>query len=133
MKKIITLLLATLISLSAMAQQPYKVYCSVWGNNAAGSSMGYAYIDYGQQESAGNWLVDSNGKGIYFNSVISVLNHLSKHGWQLEAAYDTQIPRLSDSTKYDTRQVFYLSKMVTSDEEIIEGIYTKNMHKKIVK
>lgn len=129
MKKITTLLLATLISLSAIAQQPYKVYCSVWGNNATGSTMGYAYIDYGQQDMARNWLVDSSGKGIYFNSVIGVLNHLSKYGWQLEAAFDTQTPRLSDSTKYDTRQVLFLSKMVTSDEEITEGIYTKNMYK----
>ena len=129
MKRITTLLLATLISLSAMAQQPYKVYCSVWGNNAAGNHMGYAYIDYGQQDMARNYLVDSNGKGIYFNSAIGVLNHLSKYGWQLEAAYDTQIARLSDSTKYDTRQVLFLSKTVTSNEEITEGIYTKNMHK----
>ena len=129
MKKITTLLLATLISLSAMAQQPYKVYCSVWGNNATGSTMGYAYIDYGQQDMARNWLVDSSGKGIYFNSAIGVLNHLSKYGWQLEAAFDTQIPRLSDSTKYDTRLVLFLSKIVSSDSEITEGIYTKNMHK----
>ena len=112
-----------------MAQQPYKVYCSIWGNNAVGDTMGYAYIDYGQQDMARNYLVDSNGKGIYFNSLIGALNHLSKYGWQLEAAYDTQIARLSDSTKYDTRQVLFLSKMVTSDEEITDGIYTKNMHK----
>ena len=129
MKRITTLLLATLISLSAIAQQPYKVYCSIWGNNAVGNAMGYAYIDYGQQDMARNYLVDSNGKGIYFNSLIGALNHLSKYGWQLEAAYDTQIARLSDSTKYVTRQVLFLSKMVSSDSEITEGIYTKNMHK----
>ena len=91
--------------------------------------MGYAYIDYGQRDITRNYLVDSNGKGIYFNSTIGVLNHLSKYGWQLEAAYDTQISRLSDSTKYDTRQVLFLSKIVSSDSEITEGIYTKNMHK----
>ena len=126
MKRTTTLLIAMLLAISAMAQSPYKVYCSIWGNTAS-RIIGYAYIDYGQEDMSRNWLVNDSGKGIHFNSIIDVLNYMSERGWELEAAYDTQTPNILDNTKSDTRQTLIMSKMVTSKEQITEGICTKEM------
>ena len=62
MKRIIITLVAACISLAAMAHEPYKVYCEVWGSTTT-NIIGYIYIDFGQDDISRNWLVDSNGKG----------------------------------------------------------------------
>lgn len=128
MKRATTLLIAMLLAVSAMAQQPYKAYCSIWGNTSS-PTIGYAYIDYGQEDMSRNWLVSDSGKGIFFNSIIGILNYMSERGWELEAAYDTQTPNILASTKSDTRQTLIMSKLVTSKEQITDGIYTKEMYK----
>ena len=63
MKKITTLIAATMISLVAIAQQPYKVYCSVSARHSETSTTAISRveIDYGQEKLNKNYLVDSSG------------------------------------------------------------------------
>ena len=128
MKKLTTLFFAMLLTVSAMAQKPYKVYCEVWGETTI-DVIGYIYIDFGQDDVSRNWLVDNKGKGIHFNSMIQAINYLSERGWELEAAYNTCKPYYLDETKTETRHTLIMSKVVTSKEQITEGIYTRNMYK----
>lgn len=128
MKKISILIVAMMLTLSAMAQEPYKVYCSIW-STASSNPIGYVYIDYGQENSNRNWLVDEDGKGIGYNSFIQVINYLARYGWALEN--NMVIPTFSildDKRMNGSKQLFVLSKWVTSDEEITEGIYTRQMY-----
>lgn len=117
------------LSIAAMAEQPFKAYCEVWGTTTT-NTIGYLYIDYGQEDRYRNWLVDDNGKGIYFNTMIQVLNYMAKRGWELEAAYVTHtISTHFDEKKLETKHSLILSKTVSSDSEIVEGIYTREMYK----
>lgn len=128
MKRIIITLVAACISLAAMAHEPYKVYCEVWGATTT-NTIGYIYIDFGQDDISRNWLVDSNGKGLHFNSMIQAINYMSERGWELEAAYNSHAPYYRNENKIETRHTLIMSKMVRSKDEITEGIYTRNMHK----
>ena len=73
MKNLTLLLFATLLSITAMAQQPKKVYCAIWGSETT-SFEGYVYIDYGQDDDRQNYLVNSEGKGIKYNSLVQAAN-----------------------------------------------------------
>ena len=129
MKRFILTLVAACISLVAMAEQPFKAYCEVWGTTTT-NTIGYLYIDYGQEDRSGNWIVDNRGKGIFFNSMIQVINYMSERGWEVEAIYNTpSISTVFDEKKLETKHSVIMSKMVESKEEITEGIYTKNMYK----
>ncbi|MBO7262504.1 MAG: hypothetical protein J6U95_06190 [Alistipes sp.] len=129
MKRIILTLVAACISLAAMAEQPFKAYCEVWGITST-NTIGYLYIDYGQEDRSGNWIVDSRGKGIFFNSMIQVINYMSERGWEVEAIYNTpSISTVFDEKKLETKHSVIMSKMVESKEEITEDIFTRNMYK----
>lgn len=129
MKRIILTLVAACISLAAMAEQPFKAYCEVWGITST-NTIGYLYIDYGQEDRSGNWIVDSRGKGIFFNSMIQVINYMSERGWEVEAIYNTpSISTVFDEKKLETKHSVIMSKMVESREEITEDIFTRNMYK----
>ena len=129
MKRIIITLVAVCISLAAMAEQPFKAYCEVWGTTST-NTIGFLYIDYGQEDRSGNWIVDSRGKGIFFNSMIQVINYMSERGWEVEAIYNTpSISTVFDEKKLETKHSVIMSKMVESKEEITEDIFTRNMYK----
>ena len=129
MKRIILTLVAACISLAAMAEQPFKAYCEVWGTTTT-NTIGFLYIDYGQEDRSGNWIVDSRGKGIFFNSMIQVINYMSERGWEVEAIYNTpSISTVFDEKKLETKHSVIMSKMVESKEEITEDIFTRNMYK----
>lgn len=129
MKRIIITLVAACIFLSAMAEQPFKAYCEVWGTTST-NTIGFLYIDYGQEDRSGNWIVDSRGKGIFFNSMIQVINYMSERGWEVEAIYNTpSISTVFDEKKLETKHSVIMSKMVESKEEITEDIFTRNMYK----
>lgn len=76
-----------------------------------------------------NTLVDENGKPIYFNSFIGMLNYMSQRGWELVGPYTTV-----DSSEFmgefevssDTKWLF--KKEVTSAEEITEGLVTRLLY-----
>lgn len=129
MKRIIITLVAVCISLAAMAEQPFKAYCEVWGTTTT-NTIGFLYIDYGQEDRSGNWIVDSRGKGVFFNSMIQVINYMSERGWEVEAIYNTpSISTVFDEKKLETKHSVIMSKMVESKEEITEDIFTRNMYK----
>lgn len=116
MRRFTLLLLASLLGVAAMAQQPKRVYCAIWGSKTS-TVDGRVWIDYGQDDDKHNWLVDDKGNAKRYASLIHVMNELAEYDWQLEECYTGP-----------TRWI--LSKEVISDEQITEGIYTRKMHKK---
>lgn len=122
MKKLFSLFIALLTVTTLTAQQPYTAYCSLSGGS-------YSQLDYGQESLAKNTLVDENGKPIYFNSFIGMLNYMSQRGWEFVGPYTTV-----DSSEFmgefevssDTKWLF--KKEVTSAEEITEGLVTRLLY-----
>lgn len=119
MKRIFTIVAALMMVVSLSAQQPYTAYCSMSGAS-------YSQVDYGQESLAKNTLVDENGKPIYFNSVIGMLNYMSERGWEyvgpITAVESSEILgefKVSSNTKW------LFKKEVASSEEIAEGLMTR--------
>ena len=121
MKKFITLFTATLIAVSAIATEPYTVYCSLSGAS-------YSQIDYGQKSLFRNTLVDENGKGIYFKSIIGAMNYMSWRGWTFVGEHKEYSQSVLDSRDISLSTTLIFSKQITAPEQITEGIYTKQMH-----
>lgn len=122
MKKIMFLLLM-FISVNAMAQEPYKVFCELLGSGKMMSTKLTITIDFGQKTSfwtgnAKQYLVDEDGERLEFNSVVDGINYMGKRGWDFEQAYTVT---LSNQNVYH----WLLSKEVTSDEQLKEGLMTK--------
>jgi hypothetical protein len=134
MKKLFTLLLATLSIASIYATEPQTVYCAISGSHLASQANGYigqVDIDFGQGNKSRDYLVDNNGKRLYFETMISALNHMAKAGWRLESSYTEFNPSLiEDSGLDECIMVMILSKEITSEEQIVEGIYTRETYQK---
>ena len=119
MKRIFTIVAALMMVASLSAQKPYTAYCSMSGGS-------YSQVDYGQESLVKNTLVDEDGKPIYFNSVVGMLNYMSERGWEFIAPLTTVESsdvfgefEVSSSTKW------LLKKEVTSPEEVTEGLMTR--------
>lgn len=135
--RLFAVLAAIVMSVSAFAQtgeteaQPYKVYCQISGSQIIFSESMNIDIDFGQF--AGWWstdrrLADENGRPLIFNSMLDAANYMARRGWGLEEAFVEG--RVSDSSSTSPRFYWIMSKMVTSDEEITDGILTMGMFKK---
>lgn len=114
----------------AEAPAPYKVYCEITSINRIFSNKKTVELDFGQ--SAKFWssdrnLVDESGKTIDFNSALDVANYMARRGWELEEAYIEL--NISDGTSSNPTTHWVMSKMVTSDEQITEGLLTAGMLK----
>ena len=120
MKKFITLFTATLIAVSAIATEPYTMYCSLSGAS-------YSQIDYGQKSLLRNTLVDENGEAIYFNSIIGAMNYMSQRGWKYEFNITSVNSNILDNYKIESSTKLIFSKSITTKEEITEGILTRQM------
>lgn len=119
MKRIFTIVAALMMVASLAAQKPYTAYCSMSGGS-------YSQVDYGQESLVKNTLVDEDGRPIYFNSVVGMLNYMSKLGWEFVAPLTTV--ESSDvfgefEVSSDTKWLF--KKEVTSPEEVTEGLMTR--------
>ena len=119
MKRIFTIVAALMMVASLSAQKPYTAYCSMSGGS-------YSQVDYGQESLVKNTLVDEDGKPIYFNSVVGMLNYMSERGWEFIAPLTTVESsdvfgefEVSSSTKW------LFKKEVTSPEEVTEGLMTR--------
>ena len=124
MKYFISLLFA-IITISISAQTPYKVYCTLQGNEKElRNNQVSLTIDYGQESLQDNKLVDENGNEIKFNTMVSAMNYMSKLGWNYEGCYNSK-----DQTWGGLIFIWILSKEVTSDDEITHGFQTKRMFK----
>lgn len=117
MKRLFTLTVALLSLTTLFAQQPYKVYCTLMARQSEISTLAISRItiDYGQEELTKNYLADINGKAEQFTTITAVANRLAKYGWEFEDSY----------TIGDDRCVWIMSKIVTDDSQITEGITTR--------
>ena len=140
-------LAAIFVSTEALAQEPvqtqeqslpekqqavkaYKVYCEIVATQKIFSNKSTVELDFGQF--AGFWssdrqLVDEQGNTISFNSALDAANYMARRGWDLEEVFIVQ-----DMTKGDSgtpRYHWVLSKIVTDDSQITEGLRTRGMIK----
>lgn len=125
MKKYFVLFFLVLTGTMSFAQDKYKVYCSLIGDeNSLKKGIVDIRIDYGQEDLKDNKFVDENGKEIQFQTMIATMNFMSKLGWNLEQVYNRY-----DKIDGSPIIIWVLSKKVSSDEEITEGFQTKKMFK----
>lgn len=122
MKKCLFLMLM-FISMGVVAQKPYKVFCELLGTGKLFSNKVTVTVDFGQETSfwtgaSKQHLVDNKGKKIQFNSMVDAMNYMGKRGWEFEQAYVV-------TTNQQNVYHWLLSKEVTQDESIGEGINTK--------
>lgn len=126
MKKIMFLMLM-FISMSAMAQESYKVFCELLGTGKLLSNKVTVTVDFGQETSfwsgaSKQYLVDGNGKTIKFNSMVDAMNYMGKRGWEFEQAY---VVTIGNQNVYH----WLLSKEVTQDEAVNKGFNTRQAFK----
>lgn len=125
MKKILIICFLA-CSLSMFAQEkPHKCFCEIVGTGNITGTKVKVEIDFGQAKSfwgqhKDRFLVDEKGNKIKFNSMVDAMNYMAKFGWVFEQAYVITEKGISDQNVYH----FLLSKDITSDEEIMEGIVT---------
>ncbi len=130
MRKSLLTLLLLLSSISSIEAQnvlspgePYPVYCTIMGYNFWGVGKVKVKLDLGATSSSRDFesLYDKEtGKKIKFNTMMDVINYMSKRGWVLDHVTCYQENGLSK----DNVMHYIMKKMVKTDEEIREGIQT---------
>ena len=134
MKKVFILLVGILLSVTAFAQtkqESYKVYCEIIGETHMLSSKVDVELDFGQAYSfwsSDRRLYDENGKKIVFNSMLDAANYMARRGWELEQAFP--VVSISSGDSGSPEYHWIMSKMVTDDSQITEGLKTGDMLKK---
>ena len=139
MKKIFILVVGILLCTAVYAQEnkaadqngPYKVYCEIIGQSHALSNKVDVELDFGQASkfwTGDRSLYDENGKKIKFNSMLDAANYMGRRGWDLEVAY----PVVGFSAGSSDSPIYHwvMSKMVTDEAQITEGLRTGDMLKK---
>ena len=110
--------------------KPYKVYCEIVATPKFFSNKTTVELDFGQFSgfwSADRQLVDEQGNTISFNSALDAANYMARRGWDLEEVFVVQ--EMSKGDSGTTRYHWVLSKMVTDESQITEGLRTKGMNK----
>lgn len=102
------------------SQEPYTAYASIQGHSPC-------YVDYGQSNLRKNWIVDDNGNTIYFRSIVGALNYMSERGWKLVQPHTSVQSNILEAEKIESKTIWLLSKEVTSREEIVENINTRQI------
>ena len=127
MKRFFLVIVLAILTMAAIAQEPYKAYCEIVGTgNITGTNV-KIQVEFGQKAKwatpNARFLVDENGEKMNFNSMIDAVNYLAKLGWELILAYPvTPTQGMSKDPVYH----YILCKKVTSDEQIKEGINLKD-------
>ena len=136
MKKILILIAAFCISVSAFAQNPleapaqsFKVYCEIVTAYSAGlfTDRTTVNIDFGQQTDfwgSDRELLDNTGRPIVFNNILDALNYMGERGWELVQEYFDISYKTDNHTHH-----WVLSKTVTDRSQITEGLLTTRMLK----
>ena len=110
--------------------KPYKVFCEIVATPKFFSNKTTVELDFGQFSgfwSADRQLVDEQGKTISFNSALDAANFMARRGWELEEVFVVQ--EMSKGDSGTARYHWVLSKLVTDDSQITEGLRTKGMNK----
>ena len=141
MLKFAAVLAGIVASCSAFAQsgeaaqapegEAYKVYCEISCWSSALTDKKTVEVDFGQYShwlSGNKKLADETGKPIAFNSMMEATNYMARRGWTLEQAFVEN--RQSNGSSITPIYHHFMSKMVTSDDQIVEGIITVDMAKK---
>ena len=129
----LTVLASIFASTVAFAQEPvkpYKVYCEIVATTKIFSNKATVELDFGQFSgfwSADRQLVDEQGNTIDFNSALDAANYMARRGWDLEEVFIVQ--EMSNGSSSSPRYHWVLSKMVTDDSQITEGLRTRGMNK----
>ena len=124
MKKMLLMLMMTLIGLTASAQsvnkpgEKYKVYCEVMGFNTWGFGKVKVKLDMGRMpKNKGYESIYQNGKKRKFNTMMEILDYMSKRGWTVHSTYVVTEGLGKQSVLH-----FLLEKEVTEDSQIDEGL-----------
>lgn len=125
------LILMLMFSISAFAQDnegARKVFCELVGTGKLMSSKIVVSVDFGQETNfwtgaSKQYLVDENGKAKTFNSMVDAMNFMGKLGWDFEQAY---VVTSGQQNVYH----WLLSKQISKDEELKEGLTTKENYNK---
>lgn len=128
MRKFFLLAVCVLLCVSAYAEEPYKVYCSLVGEHAGASDyLSSLSVDYGQENQRKNYLVDTEGNRLKFSTMTAAMNYMARSGWHLEHTYTNF--KVNNINKELGRRVvvWVLTKEVVSDDEITEGFCTRLM------
>ena len=125
MKRFFLVIVLAILTMAAIAQEPYKAYCEIVGTGNITGTKVKIEVDFGQKAKwatpNARFLVDENGKKMNFNSMMDAVNYLAKFGWELVLAYPITETGISKDNVYH----YILCKEVTSDEQIKEGIQLK--------
>lgn len=121
MKRPILLLLLLFTISTLAADEPRRVYCALSARHSSTSTTAISRVevDYGQGRLTKNYLVDEYGNAIECHSITAIANMFARLGWEFEDSYVVG--------EENSRAVWIMSKMVTSDSEITEGFTTRQM------
>lgn len=127
MKRLV-LFLSLFIVVPVFAQEqspePYTRYCQVSAHD------GNVNIYFGKEivfPGKDRYLSDEKANPIKFKYGIDAVNYLSKRGWHLEQL--SVSPWVVNGSSLPSTMIWVLSKTVTSDEEVLEGIITTRIVK----
>lgn len=126
MKKILITFVFALISMMSFAQSAvktddgkYNSYCEVFGYSLFGVGKLKVILDMGYSTKNENSLFGEDGKKIKFNSMMEVLDYMSKRGWRLVETYFISVSSKQSVVHY------VLEKRVSSEAEKTEGLIIK--------
>ena len=112
------------MSLSVNAQsvvkpgEKYKVYCEVMGFNTWGFGKVKAKLDMGRMpKNKGYESIYQNGKKRKFNTMMEIVDYMSKRGWKVHSTYV-----VTEGLGKQNVLHFLLEKEVTDDSQIDEGL-----------
>ena len=125
MKKVLFVIMVTLLSLSANAQsiskpgEPYPVYCDLSCYNSWGFGKVKVRLDMGrtQPNKEGYESIYDSGKKRKFNTLMEVLDYMSKRGWKVHSTFV-----VTESLAMPNVLYFLLEKQVTDDSQIDKGL-----------
>lgn len=130
MKRFFLVIVLAILTMAAIAQEPYKAYCEIVGTGNITGTKVKIEVDFGQKAKPGLWgttnarfLVDENGEKMNFNSMMDAVNYLAKFDWELILAY---LVTPTQGINRDPVYHYILCKKVTSGEQIKEGINLKD-------
>lgn len=128
MKKILLIAAFLVVSVAVWAGEPHQAYCEIVGTGNLTGTKVKIEIDFGQKVS---WtgqknqrtLVDEQGKKMEFNSMMDAVNYLAQFGWTLHSTY--AVTESKGMGGNGSVYHYILTKTVTSDDEVKEGIHLK--------